>query len=83
MERFNRRKNAVANSIEFFLDNDENIEDIKFNNLDKLFNKPIILFFLVCSIIILFLAVSLLFPFQNLQKFFENNFTTLNSPSVI
>jgi len=28
IERFNRRKNSVANSIQFFLDNEENFDDI-------------------------------------------------------
>ena len=29
LERFNRRKNSVSNSIQFFLDNEKNIGDIK------------------------------------------------------
>jgi len=30
LERFNRRKNTVEDSIKFFLDNDENVEDIQY-----------------------------------------------------
>ena len=30
LERFNRRKNSVANSIQFFLDNEENFDDVKY-----------------------------------------------------
>ena len=30
LERFNRRKNSVANSIQFFLDNEKDLDDIKY-----------------------------------------------------